>query len=132
MYQASQQWQKAEEEYRAEAILKPGSAEAAYRLGNSLLQNGKVPAAVTELRRADALQPDMPETLFALGKAESLDGKPLDAEKDWKRLLNLEKDTDLAEKTHFALAGLYRKLGKAANAEQEMKAFQQIKAQRKD
>ncbi len=127
LYQSSRQWQKAEQEFRAEARLRPGSAEAAYRLGNALLQNGNVPAAVTELRRADTLQPDMPETLYALGKAEALDGKSAAAEKDWNRLLGLEKDTDLAQKTHFELATLYRKSGKPAQAEQEMKAFQAIK-----
>ena len=128
IYQSTQQWQKAEQEFRAEAKLRPGSAEVAYRLGNALLQNGKVPEAVTELRRADGLQPDMPETLYALGKAESLNGDLAAAEKDWSRLLSLEKDSDLAEKTHFSLAGVYRKMGKRAEEAREMEAYQQLKA----
>jgi tetratricopeptide (TPR) repeat protein len=132
IYQDTQQWQKAEQAFGEEATLRPGSAEAAYRLGNALLQNGKVPAAETELRRANSLQPDMPETLFALGKAEALDGHSLAAENDWNRLLSLEKDTDLAQKTHFELAGVYRKSGKAADAAREMKAFQALKAQGKE
>jgi tetratricopeptide (TPR) repeat protein len=128
IYERTQQWEKAEEEFQAEAKLQPGSAEAAYRLGNALLENGKVPAAIAELKRSDQLQADMPETLYALGKAEAMDGKSLAAEKDLNRLLALEKDTELAEKTHFALAGVYRKLGKPVDAAREMKAFEELKA----
>jgi superkiller protein 3 len=128
IYEKTQQWQKAEQEFQAEAKLRPGSAEAAYRLGNALLENGKVQAAATELARANTLQPDMPETLYALGKAEAMNGNSLAAEKDWNRLLALEKDTDIAQKTHFGLAGVYRKLGKRADAEREMKAFEDLKA----
>jgi tetratricopeptide (TPR) repeat protein len=128
IYESTQQWTKAEQEFQAEAKLRPGSAEAAYRFGNALLENGKVQAARIELTRADNLQPDMPETLYALGKAEALDGNSLAAGKDWNRLLTLEKDTELAEKTHFGLAGVYRKLGKPADAAREMKAYEELKA----
>ena len=128
IYESTQQWQKAEQEFQAEAELRPGSAEAAYRLGNALLENGKTQAAKTELTRADALQPGMPETLYALGKAEALDGNSQAAEKDWNRLLALEKDTALAEKAHFGLAGVYRKMGKPADAAREMKVYQELKS----
>ena len=56
-------WPKAETEFRAEAKLRPGSAEAAYRLGAALLQQGKSRAALVELKRANELKPEMPETL---------------------------------------------------------------------
>ena len=41
VYAGSSQWPKAEEAFRAEATLQPGNAEAAYRLGTALLQEGK-------------------------------------------------------------------------------------------
>ncbi len=128
IYEATQQWQKAEEEFQAEAKLRPGSAEAAYRFGNALLQNGKVQPATLELTRADKLQPDMPETLYSLGKAEALNGNSEAAEKDWNRLLALESDTELAEKAHFGLAGVYRKLAKPSDAAREMKEYEELKA----
>jgi len=108
--------------------LRPGSAEAAYRFGNALLQNGKVQAARTELIRADTLRPNMPETLYGLGEAEALSGNSQAAEKDWNRLLALENDTELAKKAHFGLAGIYRKLGRTSDAAREMKAFEDLKA----
>ena len=43
----SSQWPKAEEEFRAQTKLQPGNAEAAYRLGSALLQQGKAREART-------------------------------------------------------------------------------------
>jgi tetratricopeptide (TPR) repeat protein len=80
------------------------------------------------LQRADKLQPDMPETLYSLGKAASLGGEQALAEKSWQRLLAIESNTSLAAQSHFGLAGLYRKQGKTAQSQQEMQAFQKLQS----
>ena len=126
VYAASSQWDQAEEQFRAETKLQPGNAEAAYRLGNTLLQEGKVREAGVELQRADRLKPEMPETLYALGKTASLEGDSAAAEKFWTKVVALEKESDLAAKAHFALAGLYRKQGKTAEAAGEMQEFERL------
>lgn len=126
VYAGAFQWPKAEEQFRIQAKLQPGNAEAAYRLGQALLEQGKVREARAELTRADRLMPDMPETLYSLGKAASLDGDPSAAEKAWTKLLSIEKQTSLAAQAHFGLAGIYRKQGKAAEAKQEMQAFESL------
>jgi tetratricopeptide (TPR) repeat protein len=123
VYAGSSQWDKAEQEFRTETKLQPGNAEAAYRLGNALLQQGKAREAQSELRRADHLKPDMPETLYALGKAASLQGDSATAEKAWTKVISMEPATPLAAQSHFALAGLYRKQGKAADAQRELEEF---------
>ena len=126
VYAGAFQWSKAEEEFRAQTALQPGNAEAAYRLGQALLEQGKVKDAHTELLRADALLPDMPETLYALGKCGSLEGDTATAEKEWTKLLNIEKDSALAAQAHFGLAGVYRKQGKSEAAQREMQEFQRL------
>jgi tetratricopeptide (TPR) repeat protein len=126
VYAGSSQWAKAEEEFRGQTKLEPGNAEAAYRLGTALLQQGKAREARTELERSNRLQPDMPETLYSLGKAAALAGDSAVAEKAWTKLLLIEKQSALAAQTHFALAGLYRKQGKTAEAERETLEFQQL------
>lgn len=68
----------------------------------------------------------MPETLYQLGKAASLDGDDALAEKSWIHVLKLEKETPLAAQAHFGLAGLYRKQGKSADASQEMELFRRL------
>ena len=126
VYTGAFQWAKAEEEFRAQAKLQPGNAETAYRLGTALLEQGKAREARAELARADKLMPDMPETLYSLGKAASLEGDTATAEKEWTRLLSIEKETALAAQAHFGLAGLYRKQGKTAAAQHEMQEFQRL------
>jgi tetratricopeptide (TPR) repeat protein len=128
VYANSAQWPKAEAEFRAEAKLRPGSAEAAYRLGTALLQEGKSHGASIELKRANALKPEMPETLYSLGKAASLDGDSSTAEQCWLKVVEIEKDTSLAAQSHFGLAGLYRKQGKTAQARHEIEEFQKLQS----
>jgi tetratricopeptide (TPR) repeat protein len=128
VYANSAQWPKAEEEFRAETKLQPGSAEAAYRLGSALLQQGKAREALPELERSNTLKPEMPETLYSLGKVASLNGDPVVAEKAWLKVIELEKETSLAAQAHFGLAGIYRKQGKAAQAQYEMQEFQRLQS----
>lgn len=126
VYAGAFKWDKAEEEFRMQTKLQPGNAEAAYRLGEALLEQGKAREARAELMRADRVMPEMPETLYSLGKAAALEGDGAGAEKAWMKLLSVEKQSALAAQAHFGLAGLYRKQGKTAEAQREMKAFQDL------
>ena len=123
---AGGKWPEAEVEFAAEAKLRPAHAETAWRLGSALLQQGKAGEALKTLERADSLQPDMPETLFALGKAALLTGDEARAEKSWTQQLSIEGETQLAAQAHFALAGLYRKRGRIADADREMAAYRKL------
>lgn len=123
LYITAADWPKAAEQFAAESKLQPGDAEAAYNLGQALLEEGKLKEAQTELERANQLRPDMPETLYLLGKTAFSLNETARAETMWKRVLTIEDNTALAKQTHFALAGLYRKQGKAQQAAGEMQAF---------
>jgi tetratricopeptide (TPR) repeat protein len=127
VYAAESQWEKAEEQFRGEAKLQPGNAEAAYRLGDALLQRGKMKEAVVELQRSDSLRPDMPETLYSLGRAAA-SGEPSVAEHAFARVVELEKDTPLAAQAYLALAGIHRKQGKTEQAAHEMQEYRRIQA----
>ena len=81
--------------------------------------------SAAEFERSDKLRPDMPETLYALGKS-SLATNPALAEKSLTRVLDLEKDTPLAAQTYKLLAALHRRQGKAELAAQETKEFERI------
>jgi tetratricopeptide (TPR) repeat protein len=130
VYANTAQWPKAEAEFRVEAQLQPGKAEAAYRLGNALLQQGQPKEALAELKRADGLRPEMSETLYSLGKAAALVGptESATAEQSFQKVIDLEKNSELAAQSHFALAALYRKQGKTAQAQQELQAFQKLQS----
>jgi tetratricopeptide (TPR) repeat protein len=128
LYARAQQWDKAEEQFRLETGIQPGSAEAFYRLGEALLQLGKFHEAREALGHSDQLREHMPETLYQLGKAAAMDGDDIVAQKCWQHLLILEKDTPLAAQAHFGLSGIYRKLGKPADADREMEEFRKLQS----
>ena len=92
------------------------------------MQQGKMKEAFAELQRADKLRPDMPETLYDLGKA-GLNLEPTQAERALLRVIELEKETMLAAQAYQALATLHRKQGKSELATREIKEFQRIQAQ---
>jgi len=75
-----------------------------------LTNRGRTQEAVVELRRANALQPAMPETLLELGKATAAAGDPSAAEKLLREALDRQPAPDLAESAHFQLARIYREL----------------------
>jgi tetratricopeptide (TPR) repeat protein len=127
VYAAQSEWEKAEEQYRGEAKLQPGNAEAAYRLGDALLQRGKMKEALVELQRSDSLRPDMPETLYALGRAAA-SSEPSVAEHALTRVIELEKDTTLAAQAYLALAGIHRRQGKTDQASHDMQEYRRIQA----
>jgi tetratricopeptide (TPR) repeat protein len=127
VYAARSEWEKAEEQFRAEVKLQPGNAEAAYRLGDALLQRGQMKEAVAELERSDQLRPDMPETLYSLGRAAA-SSEPNIAEHALTRAIELEKDTPLAAQAYLALAGIHRRLGQTDQAARDMQEYRRIQA----
>ncbi|MBI3472185.1 MAG: tetratricopeptide repeat protein [Candidatus Solibacter usitatus] len=111
MFLAASAWEKAAAEFRAEG----GSPVAAARLGGVLLKLGRTEEALAELSRADRLRPDAPETLYDLGKARAASNDDAGAEKAWLRVVAL--GGPLAGQAHHQLFLLYRRLGRAADAE---------------
>lgn len=121
---------KAEAEFRAEARLAPGAAVTAYKLGVVLLNLGRVQDAIAELRRANTLQPGMPETLLELARALAAGDDAVKAEPLLLEVLKMEGESALAESAHFQLAEIYRKLGRTADAQREMKRFKELRDKR--
>jgi tetratricopeptide (TPR) repeat protein len=128
LYFQAGDYEKAEAEFRTETKQSPGSAEAAYKLGSALLSRGHLPDAIAELKRADTLKPDMPETLVDLGRALNSAGDPASAVKYLEQAIRVEASGKLAATANLQLAQAYRKLGRAADAEQAMKRFRDLEA----
>jgi tetratricopeptide (TPR) repeat protein len=128
---AEGKWSDAIAQFLAEANLRPSSAEASYGLGYALLMLGRANDAQVALSRADVLRPDTPETLLALGQALFAANDAARAEESWKKLLAVDRSSGLAAQAHSMLAALYRKAGKAAEAEREREAYQQLENREK-
>ena len=130
LYLSAGDYEQAEREFRAEAGVAPGDSRTAYRLGSVLLNQGNTTDALAYLKRANELRPDMPETLLELGKAEAIAGQSSAAEKSLRRVIELERASQLAESAHFQLAQLLKKEGRAAEASREMSRFQELRSLR--
>ena len=124
-------YEKAETEFRAEVALTPASAAAAYKLGLVLLRRGQTTEALSHLKRADQLMPGMPETQLELGKALLASGDDAGAEAAFRKVLEVESTSQLAQAAHFQLAQIYRKQGRAADADRHLKLFQQLRGKAK-
>ena len=116
----------AEQEFRAEAQLRPGSAEAAWRLGSVLLKKGQPKEALAELQRSDLLQPDMLDTMLDLGKAYMMENQIEPAEKAFRRIIRINDVDEIAAAAHLQLSQICRRLGRAEEAEQHLKRFREL------
>jgi predicted Zn-dependent protease len=127
IYAATSDWPKAEEQFRVETKLQPGNAEAAFRLGSALPQQGKMKEASAELQRSDSRLPDVPGTLYALGRALATRA-PEAVEGPLNRVIALEKQTPLAGQAYLLLAGIQKKQGKTEQAAREMDEYKRIQS----
>ncbi len=116
----------AEQEFRAEAQLRPGSAEAAWRLGSVLLKKGQPKEALAELQRSDQLQPNMLDTLLDLGKAYLMENQIESAGKAFQHIIRIDDAGEIAAAAHLQLSQICRRLGRAEEAEQHLKRFREL------
>ncbi len=116
----------AEQEFLAEAQLRPGSAEAAWRLGSVLLKKGQPKEALAELQRSDQLRPNMLDTLLDLGKAYLMENQIEPAEKAFRRIIGIDDTGEIAAAAHLQLSQICRRLGRAEEAEQHLKRFREL------
>jgi tetratricopeptide (TPR) repeat protein len=129
VFAAESKWSAAVTQFRTETQLRPLSGDAFYSLGSVLLQQGQATGAAEELAHADRLRPDTAEILLALGKAELAANEAARAEASWKKLLGIDKKSELAASAHLELSKLYRQAGKTPEADREMAAYEQIQKQ---
>lgn len=116
-------------QYRVETELQPLSADAFYRLGGALLEQGQASGAIEDLTKADRLQPNTPYILLALGGAAFEARNLALAEASWTKLLNIDKESNLAAKAHSGLSMLYRNAGRLQDADREKAAYELLKSQ---
>ena len=110
-------------EFEAELKVAPDSAQALTRIGAILLDRGDVPEALTRLRAADKRKPDMPETMFELGRAEALSGSLPEAAAHFAKVIAVDDRSTFGKSARYQRALVLRRLGRVAEADDEMKRF---------
>jgi tetratricopeptide (TPR) repeat protein len=116
------EWSEAEKELQRTLELTPGSALAHYQLGNSYVQERRWPAAVEQLQLALDDPALGVSARLDLAKAEEALGQTGQAIEVLAPILDKDKDGEV----HYRLAGLYKRLGDKAHAQEALSSFKQL------
>ena len=122
----SNQWEAAEKEFRAELQNDPYNCQAAWKLGDSMLQV-EAPAQQTleTLNAAIARCPDLIQARVDRARVLLKDGQAAQALAD---LTPAEQQAPSEPSIHFLLAQVYRAKGATADAAREMQVYAQLQA----
>lgn len=120
-------WESAEAEFKAELANNQNNCPARWKLADAMLEaNQSSEDALAELNQSIDLCPNLMQARVDRARALIRLRKPSEALPD---LLMAEKDSPAEPTIHFLLASVYKTQGKAAEAQQEMRAFEQLHAQ---
>jgi tetratricopeptide (TPR) repeat protein len=115
---------EAEKEFRAAAALEGDTASLECQFGRIAFLQNDMDQAYAHYKRAFALNPGETEAQIGLGRLLMVKDKPEEAIK----YLRMAVQSDpLNAEAHYRLATNCRKLGLTAEAERELKLFQEIK-----
>ena len=113
-------------ELQHELALNPNHVEANAEIGTICVRRHEAAQGAPYLERAVKLQPDLLEAHKQLGKAYSMTGRNLDAERQLKMALVGDRDGSV----HYMLGMVYRVQGRAAEAARALETARRIKAER--
>jgi tetratricopeptide (TPR) repeat protein len=120
--------QKAAAEFQTELEINPGDAEAAYQLGEIFYERSDWDKAKRWLLQAVELRPKFAEAQAALGRVLAQQGDQAGAIQHLEIAVAEAPDNAMA---HYHLAQLYRKAGRANDADREFDRFRKLSASNK-
>jgi tetratricopeptide (TPR) repeat protein len=123
-YWSLNMWDAATEQFRAELANTPMHCQAQWKLGNIVLeQHASSEEALADVEKALAICPNLMAARVDRARALMKLDRPAEALKD---LDAAEKADPREASTHFLLAQTYRALGRAQEAQAEMKLFSKL------
>jgi len=122
-------WPEAQKEFQAELSLNPDDPVAQYHLGFVYLQESKTDDAAAMFSKVIAAHPDYANAQYELGKILVDRGQLQDAVGHLEAAANLSPEADYM---HYQLQGVYRKLGRSAEADRELEIYKGLKAKSRE
>ncbi|MGZ4816515.1 MAG: tetratricopeptide repeat protein, partial [Terriglobales bacterium] len=107
----------------------PDDPEVQYSLAYALLQTSQKDEAMRLLHAVITHDPNSPQAQYQMGKTLLEDGKVQDAVPHLEMAAKLDPDRDYV---HYQLQVCYRRLGRTAEADSELKVYREIKARKRD
>jgi tetratricopeptide (TPR) repeat protein len=118
----------AEPELRAELAARPNHSMANLRLGQLLVMTDREAEAVPFLEQAHEAMPHLPDIARELGKAYRKSGRLQDARAAFESVAAARPQDD---QIHYLLSGVYRELGEADRANEELRKHRELLRKRR-
>jgi tetratricopeptide (TPR) repeat protein len=125
-YIRSEKWPDAAREFQAELDANPGNRDALYHLGFVDQEQSKTDEALALYLKVIANDPEYANAQYEAGKIYFDRGRYPDAAEHLEAAARLSPEKDYI---HYQLQSVYRKLGRAADADRELDIYKQMKAQ---
>jgi len=123
-YWVQSDWVHATEQFQAELSNEPANCMAQWKLGNILLEQYLSPEeALADVDKALAMCPNLADARLDRGRALLRLHRDADAIPDLEAAKHSEPDEP---NVHFLLAQAYRTVGRASDAQAEMKLFSKL------
>lgn len=123
-YTSQPEQEQAEKEYKAALAENPFDEKSECRLGDMAFHRSDPKGALQHYSRALQLQPEDVEANLGLAKILLLNNQREKAQAHLEHALKLDP---LDASAHYRLSGIYRNLGRGADAERELAEFQRLK-----
>ena len=116
-------------EFQAELKLDPNDPDTQYNLAYALLETSQKDQAMALLQTLIAAHPDHAQAQYQLGKELLASGDKDQAIPHLEAAARLDPGQDYI---HYQLQAAYRKAGRTSDADKELEAYREIKAQKRD
>lgn len=127
-YRMSTQLEQAEQAYARELELDPHNPVAMSTLGRIRVERGNADGAIPVLEAAVRENPKFFEAHYYLARSLAETGQNAAAEEQFKLVIQNAPESELAQRTYFQLARLYRVMKRPQEAAQALEEFQRLKA----
>jgi tetratricopeptide (TPR) repeat protein len=123
---------EAEAAFARELKLDPHNALAMYKLGGMQVERGRPEKGLPMLETAVRQNPGLIDAYYYLGKAQGLLGQTDAAVINLKKVIDGDASAHIVEYAWYQLARIHRKLGRQAEADAALAAFQKLRTQREE
>lgn len=130
LYWKNSQLDEAESAFEQELKIDSYNTIAMYKLGSIRVERGKPGEGIKLLEASVAQNPENFDAYYYLGKAQSALNQNEAAIVNFKKLIDNDPSSELAESAYYQLSRVYRKTGRAAEAQATLTTFQKIRDER--
>ncbi|HWQ33241.1 MAG TPA: tetratricopeptide repeat protein [Blastocatellia bacterium] len=130
LYWKNNRMDDAERMFEEELKLDPHNALVMYKAGGMRVERGQPERGLPLLEAAIRQSPDLIDAYYYLGKAQGLLGQNDAAIANLTKVVAGNPTGQLKESAYYQLSRVYRKVGRQAEAQQALLAFQKLKDER--